>query len=126
MLVKAGTFDKVPMILGSNMDGGRSFTASFIGKTQRDYQNWVALHFGNLSSAVFARYPWTSPSDQFSGAYAVAAVMTDSGLVAGAIAGSGAADGGIGGCSTRQTARYFSQYVPVHAYQWSYRDGPAR
>jgi carboxylesterase type B len=122
--VKAGVFNKVPMILGSNMDEGRSFTSGFIGKTQQDYQTWLTAHFGALSGAILARYPWPSPDDRYSAAYAVAAVTTDSGLVAGAIAGSGAIDGGIGGCSTRQTARYFSQYVPVHAYQWSYRDGP--
>jgi carboxylesterase type B len=60
--------------------------------------------FGPDADAVLTRYPWPSPSDQFSAPYQIGAVMTDSGQY------------GIGGCPNRALTRSLAQHTATWAY----------
>jgi hypothetical protein len=60
-----------------------------------------------------AHYPWPATSDRWTGAYLEAAVLTDSGFLA-----------GIGGCSNRFLTSTLAGYVPTFSYQFDHRTGP--
>ncbi len=68
--------------------------------------------FGPDADAVLTRYPWPSPSDQFSAPYQIGAVMTDSGQY------------GIGGCPNRALTRSLAQHTATWAYEFDHRAGP--
>jgi len=86
--VATGHFARVPIVIGSNRDEGRTFAQGFIGQSEAAYESYVTSSFGASAPAVLAHYPWPATSDRFTAAYLVGAIMTDSGAV-----------GGIGGCS---------------------------
>jgi carboxylesterase type B len=108
--VASGRFARVPVVIGSNRDEGRTFAQGFIGQTQAQY---VAYVTSNYDSAVLARYPWPADADQFTAAYLVGAIMTDSGAV-----------GGIGGCSDRRLTQSLARWTRVYAYEFDHRTGP--
>jgi para-nitrobenzyl esterase len=111
--VAAGDFAKVPIVTGSNRDEGRTFSQGFIGYTQAQYTAWAQSTFGHDAAAVLAHYPWPSDADQFTPAYLIGAIFTDSGLLA-----------GIGGCSQLHTDQMFARLVPTFAYEFDAREGP--
>src|SRR6185312_13278657 len=62
---------------------------------------------------VLARYPWPANADQFTAAYLIGAIMTDSGLLA-----------GIGGCTDRRLTHDLARWTRTWAYEFAHRTGP--
>ncbi|TVT18938.1 carboxylesterase family protein [Amycolatopsis acidiphila] len=108
--VRTGDFGRVPLMVGANRDEGRTFAQGFVGATREQYESWVTSTF---DERVLSRYPWPSHADQFTAAYLIGAIMTDSGLV-----------GGIGGCSTSDLVTTFAGWTRTYAYQFDHRTGP--
>lgn len=108
--VAAGDFARVPVVIGATRDEGRTFSQGFIGATREQYEQWVTETVG---ADVLARYPWPSTADQFTAAYLIGAIMTDSGLIA-----------GIGGCPNRALTRDFARWTTTYAYEFAHRTGP--
>jgi carboxylesterase type B len=99
-------------LIGANRDEGRTFAAEYRSYTADQYGAWVRKVFGPDADAVLTRYPWPSPSDQFSAPYQIGAVMTDSGQY------------GIGGCPNRALTRSLAQHTATWAYEFDHRAGP--
>jgi para-nitrobenzyl esterase len=111
--VAAGRFARVPVVIGSNRDEGRTFAQGFIGGTRADYTAYVTSAYGPAAPAVSARYPWPARADRFTAAYLVGAIMTDSGAV-----------GDIGGCADRRLTHALSRWTRTYAYEFDHRTGP--
>ncbi|HEY2519581.1 MAG TPA: carboxylesterase family protein [Streptosporangiaceae bacterium] len=125
--VAAGSYTKVPILIGTNHDEGRTFAQGEAGLTEAQYTQYVKTTFGALAPQVLARYPWSAyhGPHPYTAAYAIGAIETDAGLV-----------GGIGGCPEQNlagqlagtgSATYFFQFDDRHApglnhdlpgYQW--------
>ncbi|MBB5783871.1 carboxylesterase/lipase family protein [Nonomuraea jabiensis] len=111
--VRAGRFQRVPLIVGSTRDEGRTFLQGARGWTREQYEGWVRGLFPDRADAVLARYPWPAQSDQFTSAYLAAAVFTDSGFLA-----------GLGGCPTLRFIEALSAHTRVYGYRFDHRTGP--
>jgi len=111
--VRAGRFVRVPMIIGSTRDEGRTFLRGNIGMTEAQYVAFVRAAFGAQADAILARYPWPANADQFTPAYLTAAIFTDSGRIA-----------GLGGCPTLRFIRDVAAYTRVFGYRFDHRTGP--
>ncbi|MHA3700797.1 carboxylesterase/lipase family protein [Jatrophihabitans sp. YIM 134969] len=111
--VARGSIARVPMVIGSNRDEGRTFLAGLVGQGEAAYTAYVRGSFGSDAAAVLARYPWPATSDRFTAAYLAGAVATDSGAIA-----------GIGGCGTLGTAERFAATNSVYMYEFDARKGP--
>ena len=118
--VNSGDFTRVPVVIGGTRDEGRAFSRDSIGWTQADYTAWVRAdpNFGSNAEAVLSRYAWPATASEFTPAYLVAAVITDSGTLAGGI------ERGVGACTNRVLAQDFGKYVPTYAYEFAHRGGP--
>ncbi|GID91659.1 carboxylesterase/lipase family protein [Amorphoplanes digitatis] len=108
--VAAGDFARVPVVIGANLDEGRTFAQGFIGATREQYEAWVQANGG---AEVLARYPWPANPDRFTAAYLIGAIMTDSGMLA-----------GIGGCANRALTHDFARWTTTYAYEFAHRTGP--
>jgi carboxylesterase type B len=112
--VASGSYNKVPILLGTNHDEARIFTTSLVSTTQQQYVQLIDFLYGSLAPAVLKLYPWTAFPQPYTAAYAVAAIWTDSGFIT-----------GIGGCPEQNLARQFTTSgVPVYFYQFDDRDAP--
>ena len=111
--VANGQFARVPVVTGANRDEGRTFAQGFIGANEQAYVDWTNSTFGDRAAAVRERYPWPATSDQFTAAYVIGAIMTDSGLIV-----------GIGGCTQRQLTRDLARWTTTYAYEFGHRTGP--
>jgi para-nitrobenzyl esterase len=111
--VAAGHFDRVPLLIGTNHDEGRTFAQGFAGFTQARYTAFIQSLYGTNASAVLAKYPWSAFPSPYTGAYAIGAVWTDSGFLA-----------GIGGCAAQNQEQVFRRYTPTFAYQFDDRHAP--
>ncbi|MGY1593491.1 carboxylesterase/lipase family protein [Geodermatophilus sp. SYSU D00708] len=111
--VTEGDLAQVPVVIGANLDEGRTFAADSIGWTREQYEAWVRETFPEAADEVLARYPWPADADQFTPAYLAGAVWTDAGLAA-----------GIGGCPNRALTRDLAAHVPTWAYEFAARTGP--
>ncbi|NJP91319.1 carboxylesterase family protein [Nonomuraea sp. FMUSA5-5] len=111
--VRAGRFQRVPLMIGYNRDEGRTFFQGNRGWTRERYEEWVRTVFGDRAAAVLERYPWPARSDAFTPAYLTGAIATDAGLFA-----------GIGGCPALRLARDLSAYTTVYGYRFDHRTGP--
>ncbi|GAA2207868.1 carboxylesterase family protein [Nonomuraea monospora] len=111
--VRAGRFQRVPLMIGSTRDEGRTFMQGNRGWTREQYEEWVRTLFADRAAAVLARYPWPDTSDQFTSAYLTGAIVTDSGLFA-----------GIGGCPTLRFVQDLSAHTTVYGYRFDHRTGP--
>jgi para-nitrobenzyl esterase len=111
--VRAGRFQRVPLLIGSNRDEGRTFAQGFIGADETAYDSFVSSTFGVRAADVLQHYPWPASPDQFTAAYLVGAIETDGGLIA-----------GIGGCTNRNLTRTFASMTRTYAYEFDNRTGP--
>jgi para-nitrobenzyl esterase len=122
--VAAGNYDRVPVLIGTNHNEGRTFAQGFTGLTQTQADQVIASEFGSRTAAILARYPWASYPSPYTAAYMIGDIWTDSGFLT-----------GIGGCPeqnlaaqfTATTRTYFYQFDDLHApglnmdhpgYQW--------
>ncbi len=111
--IRAGKIRKVPLLIGSNRDEGRTFSVDNVGMDEAGYERW--LHDNSFSpgqaAALERRYPWPASADQFTGAYLTGAILTDGEL-------------GLGGCPVRDLANDFAQDVTTYVYEFDHARGP--
>jgi para-nitrobenzyl esterase len=111
-----GSFNKVPVIQGTNLDEGRLFVPLFNGVlTSGDYASAVAGLFAAYSNpplaAIENHYPIANYLADGAGAApgeAVAAIVTDS----------------LFACTARTADQFLSYYVPVWAYEFKDTKAP--
>ena len=111
--VTSGNYNRVPILFGTNHDEARTFTQGFASFTQAQYVAFVKASFGSLAPQVLARYPWNSFPSPYTAAYAIGAIWTDSGTVA-----------GIGGCPEVNLAATFAKTTPTYFFQFDDRHAP--
>ena len=118
--IRSGRFARVPVLIGSMRDEVRSFSRKSIGWSRAQYEQYVRTSFGSNAPAVLRLYPYpTGSSDPASVAYQVAAIGTDDGAL-----GANMVEHGTGGCDDLAITHALARYVPVYAYEFSYRTGP--
>ncbi len=111
--VAAGHFARVPLLIGTNHDEGRTFAQGLAGLNEQQYEGLIDSDFGSGAPAVLAKYPFSAFPSPYTAAYAVGAVWTDSGFLA-----------GIGGCAAQSQEQTFRKYTPTFAYQFDDRNAP--
>ena len=111
--VAAGRFARVPVVIGATRDEGRTFSQGFIGASREDYVTWVRGNAGDLADAILAHYPWPANADEFTAAYLIGAIFTDSGYAA-----------GIGGCANCSLTTDFAKWTRTWSYEFAHRTGP--
>ncbi|MEU3984036.1 carboxylesterase family protein [Streptomyces sp. NPDC026672] len=118
--IATGRWNKMPVLMGSNREEGRAFATDHLQDTQAGYERWLATApawppmstgapvFGNAETAraIAKEYPLSDFPEPYPAAYAIAAVITDSGTR------------GLGGCTSLRTARAISTQQPVYYYQF--------
>jgi carboxylesterase type B len=112
--VADGDYVKVPLLMGTNHDEGRTFTQGFASYTEQQYVQFVNQSYGALAPAILQRYPWSAYPSPYTASYAIGAIWTDSGFVS-----------GIGGCPTQNLAAQFASRTPTFFYQFDDRHAPA-
>jgi carboxylesterase type B len=112
--VASGRYNRVPVLMGTNHDEGRTFTQGFASLTEQQYVQLVDQQAGPLAPAILRRYPWSSYPSPYTASYAIGAIWTDSGFIA-----------GIGGCPTQNLAAEFASTTPTFFYQFDDRHAPA-
>jgi len=101
--IQAGTFNKVPVLLGSNHDEGTMFVLDRLLMGEWEYTKTITSVFGADASAVLARYPAKSYS---SPAMALARVAADFAFI----------------CPARRDARAFrAASVPTFLYHFTHK-----
>jgi para-nitrobenzyl esterase len=105
--VAAGKYDRVPVLMGTNHNEGRTFAQGFTGFTQAQADALVSSEFGSRAPAILARYPWNSYPTLYTAAYMIGDIWTDSGFLT-----------GIGGCPTQNLAAQFASTTRTYFYQF--------
>ncbi len=104
--LKAGRFNRVPIVNGSNHDEYRLFLSARAGLTADQYPAVLATTYGaTLGAAVAAEYP---VADYTQPVLALAAAVTDR----------------VFACTARQVDRWASPFVPVYAYEFNDANAP--
>lgn len=109
--IARGDWISVPVLLGANREEGRIAGPGYLGLNKSAYAAWLR----RLAPEAQARrieqaYPVETPG--LNAAYAVSAVMTDSGMR------------GFGGCTSLALAEAMSKAAPVYYYQFEDPDPP--
>jgi para-nitrobenzyl esterase len=112
--VKEGHYARVPLLMGTNHDEGRTFTQGFASYTEQQYVQFVDQSYGAAAPAILQRYPWNAYPSPYTASYAIGAIWTDSGFL-----------DGIGGCPTQNLAAQFASRAPTFFYQFDDRHAPA-
>ena len=112
--VADGDYTRVPLLMGTNHDEGRTFTQGFSSYTEQQYVQFVDQSYGAQAPAVLRHYPWSAYPAPYTASYAIGAIWTDSGFVE-----------GIGGCPTQNLAAQFARRTPTFFYQFDDRHAPA-
>jgi carboxylesterase type B len=111
--VAEGDYARVPLLMGTNHDEGRTFTQGFASYTQQQYTQLIDALYGSLAPAVLARYPWSAYASPYTASYAIGAVWTDSGYIT-----------GIGGCPEQNLAAQFASTTRTFFYQFDDEHAP--
>jgi para-nitrobenzyl esterase len=113
--IATGRFNRVPVINGSNHDEGRTFAhdPGFAGLDEQQYEQFEQDDWGPQAAQVLARYPFAAFPSPYTAAYAIGAIWTDSGAIA-----------GIGGCATLALDRDLARSTRTFAYQFDDRQAP--
>ena len=112
--VADGDYARVPLLMGTNHDEGRTFTQGFASYTEQQYVQFVDQSYGAQAPAILQRYPWSAYPSPYTASYAIGAIWTDSGFL-----------DGIGGCPTQNLAAQFARRTPTFFYQFDDRHAPA-
>ncbi len=112
--VADGDYARIPLLMGTNHDEGRTFTQGFASGTEQQYVQFVDQSYGAEAPAILQRYPWSSFPSPYTASYAIGAIWTDSGFIT-----------GIGGCPTQNLAAQFASRTPTFFYQFDDRHAPA-
>jgi para-nitrobenzyl esterase len=105
--VASGHYNRVPLIIGTNHNEGRTFSQGLTGLTQDQAAQLIASQFGSRASAILARYRWSSYPSPYTAAYQIGDIWTDSGFLT-----------GIGGCPEQNLAAQFAATTPTFFYQF--------
>jgi carboxylesterase type B len=105
--VASGNYDRVPLLIGTNHNEGRTFAQGFTGLTQQQADDLITSEFGSRAPAILARYPWSSYPSPYTAAYMIGDIWTDSGFLT-----------GIGGCPEQNLAAQFAATTPTFFYQF--------
>ncbi|HEY9244354.1 MAG TPA: carboxylesterase family protein, partial [Streptosporangiaceae bacterium] len=105
--VAAGHYNRVPVLIGTNHNEGRTFAQGFTGLTQPQAAQLITSEFGARAPAILARYPWASYPSPYTAAYQIGDIWTDSGFLT-----------GIGGCPEQNLAEQFAATTPTYFYQF--------
>jgi carboxylesterase type B len=111
--VAAGHFTRVPLLIGTTHDEGRTFSQGLAGLNEQRYDGLIQSQYGTNAPAVLAKYPFSAFPSPYTAAYAIGAVWTDSGFI-----------GSIGGCAAQKQEQTFRKYTPTFAYQFDDRHAP--
>ena len=111
--VADGDYTRVPLLMGTNHDEGRTFAQGFASLTEQQYVQFVDQSYGAQAPAVLQRYPFSAYPSPYTAAYAIGAIWTDSGFLT-----------GIGGCPTQNLAAQFASTTPTYFYQFDDRHAP--
>ena len=111
--VAHGEYARVPLLMGTNRDEGRTFAQGFASLTLRQYTRFVDSSYGSRAAAILRRYPWSAFPSPYTAAYAIGAIWTDSGRLS-----------GIGGCPTQNLAAQFASTTPTFFYEFDDRHAP--
>ena len=104
--LKAGQFNKVPVLNGSNHDEERLFTVPYANITAAEYDATIPELYGaTLGAEILKAYPVKNYSQPV---LALAAVLTDQTFA----------------CTARQVDRWVSRYVPTYAYEFNDENAP--
>ncbi|WP_330328767.1 carboxylesterase family protein [Streptomyces sp. NBC_00536] len=104
--IAAGTWNKVPVLIGSTRSEARFFVALTQPRlTEEEYERQVSATYGAAGPEVLARYPVAAHGSPY---LALSALMTDSAFA----------------CETARTARLFARQVPTFAYEFDDPDSP--
>lgn len=105
--VTAGRYNRVPLLIGTNHNEGRTFAQGLTGLTQQQAAQLITSEFGARAPAILARYPWASYPGRYTAAYQIGDIWTDSGFLT-----------GIGGCPEQNLAAQFAATTPTYFYQF--------
>jgi carboxylesterase type B len=105
--VASGHYNRVPLLMGTNHNEGRTFAQGFTGYTQQQADQLITQIYGAQAPAILARYPWSSYPAPYTAAYMIGDIWTDSGFLS-----------GIGGCPTQNQAATFAATTPTFFYQF--------
>ncbi|MGH3124630.1 MAG: carboxylesterase family protein, partial [Streptosporangiaceae bacterium] len=105
--VAAGNYDRVPLLIGTNHDEGRTFSQGLTGLTEKQANALISSQYGARAAAILARYRWKSYPSPYTAAYLIGDIWTDSGFL-----------GGIGGCPTQNLATQFATTTRTYFYQF--------
>jgi carboxylesterase type B len=106
--VAAGHYNRVPVLIGSNHNEGRTFTQALTGLPQAQADQLIMVLYGSSRApAILARYPWGSYPAPYTAAYMIGDIWTDSGFIT-----------GIGGCPEQNLAGQFAATTPTYFYQF--------
>ncbi|MGD0705085.1 MAG: carboxylesterase family protein [Trebonia sp.] len=105
--VAAGKYDRVPLLIGTNHDEGRTFTQGLTGLSENQADQLISSEYGSRAAAILARYPWSSYPSTYTAAYMIGDIWTDSGFIT-----------GIGGCPEQNLAAQFSSTTRTYMYQF--------
>lgn len=113
-LIAAGQWQRVPILMGSTRQEGRSSGVPFARFKAADYENWIRRLVGPTRAAeVLTAYPVAKYSGAFAIPYIVGDVVTDSGMR------------GLGGCPNIALAKAFSTQIPTYYYRFEDPNPPA-
>jgi para-nitrobenzyl esterase len=105
--VASGRYTRVPLLIGTNHNEGRTFAQGFAGFTQQQADALITSEFGSRAPAILARYPWSSYPSPYTAAYMIGDIWTDSGFIT-----------GIGGCPEQNLAAQFAATTPTFFHQF--------
>ncbi len=111
--IASGHFNRVPVINGANHDEGRTFAQDLTDLDQQQYEGFVGSLYGAQAPAVLEQYPFSAFPSPYTSAYAIGAIWTDSGFIA-----------GIGGCATLALDRQLARWTRTYGYQFDDRNAP--
>ncbi len=111
--VASGHYDRVPVLMGTNHDEGRTFSQGLTGLTQSQADAVIQAEYGPRTAAILARYPWSSYPAPYTAAYLIGDIWTDSGFIT-----------GIGGCPTQHLADELASTTRTYFYQFDDRGAP--
>ncbi len=104
--LKAGQFNRVPVLNGSNHDEERLFTVPYADITAAEYNATIPELYGpTLGAEILKAYPAKAYSQPV---LALAAVLTDQNFA----------------CTARQVDRWVSRFVPTYAYEFNDENAP--
>ncbi|WP_370410343.1 carboxylesterase/lipase family protein [Streptomyces fradiae] len=104
--IASGSWNRVPILIGSTRAEGRFFVALTQPRLTSDqYTAQIRAQYGPAAAEVLAHYPLSGYASPY---LAMSALMTDS----------------LFSCPTVETARAFARQVPTYAYEFDDPDSP--